>query len=66
MLVLSENEEMYLKRKMAESMQNQIKSSGHLNLAEIMKVSSASTTEMLIRLSKRELLTYLPYTEGAA
>ncbi|MBT3642169.1 MAG: metal-dependent transcriptional regulator [Euryarchaeota archaeon] len=58
---LSEFEEMYLKRifELHFAKPDQIVRTSQL--AEIMKVSSASTTEMLIRLSKRELLTYLPY-----
>jgi len=61
MLILSEFEEMYLKRifELHSEKPDQIVRTSQL--AEIMKVSSASTTEMLIRLSKRELLTYLPY-----
>ncbi len=61
MVELSEFEEMYLKRifELHSEKPDQIVRTSQL--AEIMKVSSASTTEMLIRLSKRELLTYLPY-----
>ena len=58
---LSEFEEMYLKR-MFEMHSDQpdaiVKTS---MLAELMGVSAASTTEMIQRLSGRELVTYIPY-----
>ena len=58
---LSEFEEMYLKR-IFEAHFNQpdeiVKTS---QLAELMSVSAASTTEMIQRLSNRDYLTYIPY-----
>jgi DtxR family Mn-dependent transcriptional regulator len=61
MLQLSEFEEMYLKRifELHSDKPDQIVKTSQL--AELMHVSPPSTTEMLIRLSKRDLLTYLPY-----
>jgi len=58
---LSEFEEMYLKRMFemhAEHPGEIVKTS---MLAESMGVSAASTTEMIQRLSGRELVTYIPY-----
>ena len=58
---LSEFEEMYLKR-IFEAHFNQpdaiVKTT---QLAELMQVSPASTTEMIQRLSIRDLVTYIPY-----
>lgn len=58
---LSEFEEMYLKR-MFEIHDKEpsaiVKTS---NLAEMMGVSAASTTEMIQRLANRDLVTYIPY-----
>ena len=58
---LSEFEEMYLKR-IFEAHSNQpdeiVKTT---QLAELMSVSPASTTEMIQRLANREYLTYIPY-----
>ena len=61
MLKLSEFEEMYLKR-IFEAHFNQpdaiVKTT---QLAELMDVSPASTTEMIQRLANRDYLTYIPY-----
>ena len=61
MTVLSEFEEMYLKR-LFEVHNDQpdaiVKTS---MLAELMGVSAASTTEMIQRLAKRDLVTHIPY-----
>lgn len=61
MIELSEFEEMYLKRifELHSDKPDQIVKT--TQLAESMKVSAASTTQMLSRLSKKDLLTYLPY-----
>lgn len=61
MIELSEFEEMYLKRifELHSDKPDQIVKT--TQLAESMKVSAASTTQMLTRLSKKDLLTYLPY-----
>jgi len=61
MLELSEFEEMYLKRifELHSDKPDQIVKT--TQLAESMDVSAASTTQMLSRLSKKDLLTYLPY-----
>lgn len=61
MIELSEFEEMYLKRifELHSDKPDQIVKT--TQLAESMDVSAASTTQMLTRLSKKDLLTYLPY-----
>ena len=61
MIELSEFEEMYLKRifELHSDKPDQIVKT--TQLAESMKVSAASTTQMLTRLSNKDLLTYLPY-----
>jgi len=61
MLELSEFEEMYLKRifELHSNKPDQIVKT--TQLAESMDVSAASTTQMLSRLTKKDLLTYLPY-----
>ena len=61
MVDLSEFEEMYLKRifEIYDSEPSTIVKT--TQLAKVMQVSNASTTEMIQRLSDRELLTYIPY-----
>ena len=61
MVDLSEFEEMYLKRifEIYDSEPSTIVKT--TQLAKLMEVSNASTTEMIQRLSDRELLTYIPY-----
>tara|TARA_A100001035_G_scaffold278661_1_gene278020 strand:+ start:31207 stop:31857 length:651 start_codon:yes stop_codon:yes gene_type:complete len=61
MVDLSEFEEMYLKRifEIYDSEPSTIVKTSQL--AKVMRVSNASTTEMIQRLSDRELLTYIPY-----
>ncbi len=61
MVDLSEFEEMYLKRifEIYDSEPSTIVKTSQL--AKVMGVSNASTTEMIQRLSDRELLTYIPY-----
>lgn len=61
MVDLSEFEEMYLKRifEIYDSEPSTIVKT--TQLAKLMQVSNASTTEMIQRLSDRELLTYIPY-----
>lgn len=61
MLELSEFEEMYLKRIYEIHSENPDQIVKTNNLAKLMNVSAASTTQMLTRLSKKDLLTYLPY-----
>ena len=58
---LSEFEEMYLKRifELHSDKPDQIVKTNQL--AESMNVSAASTTQMLTRLAKKDLLTYIPY-----
>ena len=58
---LSEYEEMYLKRifEIYDSEPSTIIKTSQL--ANVMSVSNASTTEMIQRLSERDLLTYIPY-----
>ena len=58
---LSEFEEMYLKRifELHSDKPDQIVKT--TQLAESMDVSAASTTQMLTRLTKKDLLTYIPY-----
>lgn len=58
---LSEFEEMYLKRifELHSDKPDQIVKT--TQLAESMDVTAASTTQMLTRLAKKELLTYIPY-----
>ena len=60
MLDLSEFEEMYLKRiyELHSDKPDQIVKT--TQIAESMDVSAASTTQMLTRLTKKDLLTYLP------
>ena len=61
MVDLSEFEEMYLKRifEIYDSEPSTIVKTSQL--AKVMRVSNASTTEMIQRLSDKELLTYIPY-----
>ena len=61
MVELSEFEEMYLKKifEIYDSEPSTIVKTSQL--AELMSVSNASTTEMIQRLSERDLLTYVPY-----
>tara|TARA_B100000575_G_scaffold64406_1_gene49376 strand:- start:14758 stop:15408 length:651 start_codon:yes stop_codon:yes gene_type:complete len=61
MIELSEFEEMYLKRifEIYDSEPSTIVKTSQL--AKVMEVSNASTTEMIQRLSERGLLTYIPY-----
>ena len=61
MVDLSEFEEMYLKRifEIYDSEPSTIVKT--TQLAKVMRVSNASTTEMIQRLSDKELLTYIPY-----
>ena len=61
MLELSEFEEMYLKTifELHSDKPDQIVKT--TQIAESMDVSAASTTQMLSRLTKKDLLTYLPY-----
>ena len=61
MVDLSEFEEMYLKRifEIYDLEPSTIVKTSQL--AKVMQVSNASTTEMIQRLSDRELLTYIPY-----
>ena len=58
---LSEFEEMYLKRifELHSDKPDQIVKT--TQLAESMDVTAASTTQMLTRLTKKDLLTYIPY-----
>ena len=61
MVDLSEFEEMYLKRiyEIYDLEPSTIVKTSQL--AKIMEVTNASTTEMIQRLSDRDLLTYIPY-----
>lgn len=61
MTELSDFEEMYLKRMFEIHSKNPSAIVKTSNLAEMMGVSAASTTEMIQRLSNRDLVTYLPY-----
>ena len=61
MTELSEFEEMYLKRIFEIHSKNPSAIVKTSNLAEMMGVSAASTTEMIQRLANRDLVTYLPY-----
>ena len=61
MTELSDFEEMYLKRIFEIHSKNPSAIVKTSNLAEMMGVSAASTTEMIQRLSNRDLVTYLPY-----
>ena len=58
---LSEFEEMYLKTMFEIHSQNPAAIVKTSMLAESMGVSAASTTEMIQRLSGRDLVTYIPY-----
>ena len=58
---LSEFEEMYLKTMFEIHSQNPAEIVKTSMLAESMGVSAASTTEMIQRLSGRDLVTYIPY-----
>jgi len=58
---LSEFEEMYLKRIFEAHFDQPDEIVKTTQLAELMSVSAASTTEMIQRLSSREYLTYIPY-----
>ena len=58
---LSEFEEMYLKRLFEAHADNPSEIVKTTTLAEMMDVSPASTTEMVQRLAKRDLVTHIPY-----
>ena len=61
MTELSEFEEMYLKRLFEAHVDNPSAIVKTTQLAEMMNVSPASTTEMIQRLSGRNLVTHIPY-----
>jgi DtxR family Mn-dependent transcriptional regulator len=61
MTKLSEFEEMYLKRLFEAHVDNPSAIVKTTQLAEMMDVSPASTTEMIQRLAGRELVTHIPY-----
>ena len=61
MTELSEFEEMYLKRLFEAHVDNPSDIVKTTQLAEMMDVSPASTTEMIQRLASRNLVTHIPY-----
>jgi len=61
MTELSEFEEMYLKRLFEAHVDNPSDIVKTTQLAEMMDVSPASTTEMIQRLANRDLVTHIPY-----
>jgi DtxR family Mn-dependent transcriptional regulator len=61
MTELSEFEEMYLKRLFEAHVDNPSAIVKTTQLAEMMDVSPASTTEMIQRLASRNLVTHIPY-----
>ena len=61
MTELSEFEEMYLKRLFEAHVDNPSDIVKTTQLAEMMDVSPASTTEMIQRLASRDLVTHIPY-----
>jgi len=61
MIELSEFEEMYLKRLFEAHANNPAMIVKTTKLAEMVDVSPASTTEMIQRLAKRDLVTHIPY-----
>ena len=61
MTELSEFEEMYLKRLFEAHVDNPSDIVKPTQLAEMMDVSPASTTEMIQRLASRNLVTHIPY-----
>ena len=63
MIELSEFEEMYLKRLFEAHADDPAMIVKTTKLAEMMDVSPASTTEMIQRLAKRNLVTHVPYKE---